>query len=275
MKTLEDIKRDGWESGINKVWHGDCLEMMKLLPDKSVDLVLTSPPYDNLRDYNGFTFDFEGIAKELYRVVKEGGVVVWVVGDSTTDGSESYSSFKQAIYFNSIGFKLHDTMIYKKDSIAFPNPRRYHQCFEYMFVFSKLIPKTVNLIQDKINSTGNDGRKGRRERQKDGKIKLREKDVYKIKEIGTRWNIWEYGVGYMKTTTDIGAYKHPAMFPEKLAADHIKSWSNGRDLVLDPMCGSGTTCKMAKQLNRNFIGIEISEKYCKIAEDRLRQSILL
>ncbi len=255
----------------NKIYNEDCLETMKCMPDNFVDMTLTSPPYDNLREYKGYSFNFEGIAKELFRVTKEGGVLVWVVGDATSDGSESGSSFKQALYFKEIGFNLHDTMIYKKDSIAFPNPKRYHQCFEYMFVFSKGQPKTVNLIQDRINSVGGDQRTeiGRRERQKNGEIKFRAKDKYEIKEVGARWNIWEYGVGYMKTTTDIDAYKHPAMFPEKLAADHIASWSNKGDLILDPMNGSGTTTKMAKALGRNYIGIEISPEYCKIAEQRI------
>lgn len=257
---------------LNKIYNEDCLETMKRMPNDFVDLTVTSPPYDNLRDYKGYSFDFENIAKELYRITKDGGVVVWVIGDATTDGSESGSSFKQALYFKEVGFNLHDTMIYKKDSIAFPNPKRYHQCFEYMFILSKGVPKSVNLICDKTNATGNNERTelGRRERQKNGKIKFRKKDVYQIKEIGARWNIWEYGVGFMKTTTDKYAYEHPAMFPEKLASDHIKSWSNKGDIVFDPFIGSGTTGKMAQLLKRKWIGSEISSEYCKIAEDRIK-----
>jgi len=260
---------------INKVICGDCLEVMKDLPDKSVDLVLTSPPYDNLRDYQDYSFDFEGIAKELFRVIKQGGVMVWVVGDMMVDGSETGTSFNQAIYFKEIGFNLHDTMIYKKNGISFPNPLRYHQCFEYMFVFSKGQPKTVHLIEDRKNSLAGEVKNGRWERQKSGKIKLRAKENYSMKEVGARWNIWEYEIGYNKSTKDKLAFEHPAMFPEALAADHIKSWTNEEDLILDPFNGSGTTTKMAKLLKRNFIGIEISPKYCKIAEERLRQEILL
>ena len=143
-----------YEMNVNQILQGDCLEVLKTFPENSIDLTVTSPPYDNLRDYKGYSFGFEGIAKELYRVTKEGGVVVWVVGDATVDGSESGTSFRQALYFKEIGFNLHDTMIYKKDSIAFPNPKRYHQCFEYMFVLSKGVPKTVNLIQDRKNALG-------------------------------------------------------------------------------------------------------------------------
>ena len=100
-----------------KFIHGDCLEIMPTLADKSVDLTVTSPPYDNLRTYNGNSqFDFEGIAKELFRVTKDGGVVVWVVGDANINGSETGTSFRQALYFKEIGFNLHDTMIYQKDT---------------------------------------------------------------------------------------------------------------------------------------------------------------
>lgn len=261
---------------IQRVICGDNVDILHTLPDSYVDLTVTSPPYDNLRDYKGYSFDFESVAKELYRVTEDGGVVVWVVGDSMFEGTESGTSFRQALYFKEVGFNLHDTMIYKKDSIAFPNPKRYHQCFEYMFVFSKGPPKTANLIHDRKNATGEDERTelGRRERQKDGSIRFRAKDVYEIKAVGARWNIWEYGVGWMKTTADEEAYKHPAMFPEKLAADHIISWSNEGDLVLDPFNGSGTTTKMAKHLGRQFIGIDISEEYCEIARKRLSQDLL-
>jgi len=268
------IKKDGIDGIVNTIINADCLDIMRLMKDKSVDLVVTSPPYDNLRDYEGYEFNFESIAKELYRIMATGGVVVWVVGDMSDDLGETLTAFKQAIYFREIGFRVHDTMIYAKNGTGFPNPKRYHQCFEYMFIFSKDIPKTVNLIKDRKNSLAGQTHNKRWERQKNGVIKLREKDSYSIGEYGARWNIWEYEIGYMKTTIDEIAFEHPAMFPEKLVADHIQSWSNEGDLVLDPMNGSGTTTKMAKLLGRRFIGIEISEKYCKIAQDRLRQEIL-
>ena len=259
----------------NKIIQGDCVEIMKEMKENSVDLVVTSPPYDNLRDYKGYTFNFEGIAKELFRVVKDGGVVVWVVGDATINGSETGTSFKQALYFKEIGFNLHDTMIYEKKGCPFPESNRYNQKFEYMFVFSKGKPSTHNLLKQKTLYTEKQIGKSRGSttRRKDGKM---EKMKYETnKEWTTRYNIWEYAVGYMKTSKDAYIFQHPATFPEKLAQDHIKSWSNEGDLVLDPMNGSGTTTKMAKRLNRNFIGIEISPEYCKIAEERLRQNNLL
>ena len=254
---------------INQIILGDCLEVMKTMPDKSVDLVVTSPPYDNLRTYEGgLVWDFEGIAKELYRLIKDGGVVVWVVGDATIRGSETGTSFKQALYFKDTGFHIHDTMIYQKTGCAMPSPNRYLSNFEYMFIFSKGKPKTYNLIEDRKNRFPERWGKGRKVRNKDGTWSYREN--YVAKEYGRRFNIWKYnngGQGY--GASDEFAQKHPATFPEKLASDHIKSWSNEGDVVLDPFGGSCTTCKMAKLLNRNYICIEKEEKYVNICHERL------
>ena len=258
------------EDFINKVICGDCLEAMKDIPDKSIDLVLTSPPYDNLRDYNGYSFDFEGIAKELFRIVKEGGIIVWIVGDATINGSETGTSFKQALYFKEIGFNLHDTMIYQKNSYPFPPSNRYFGVMEYMFVFSKGSPKTTNLI--KVKTIGQK-HKTSTSRQADGSI---EKMKYEMgKEERVKDNIWKYDVGYGKSSNEKITFEHPATFPEKLAEDHIKSWTNEGDIVLDCFNGSGTTTKLSMLLKRNFIGIEISEKYCEISRKRLRQGLLL
>lgn len=246
---------------------GDCLKEMRKIPEESIDLTITSPPYDNLRTYNGYSFDFESIARELYRITKSGGVVVWVVGDSVVRGSETMTSFKQALFFNKIGFNLHDTMIYQKTGIPFPSKTRYLQCFEYMFVLSKGKPKTVNLLEDRPNATAGQTRKSRKYRTKDGTfVKGSEKP---IKEYGVRFNIWKYQTGQYKSTKDLEAFKHPAIFPEALAEDHILSWSNEGDTVLDCFMGSGTTGKMALLNKRKFIGIEISKEYCKIAKERI------
>ena len=244
----------------NQVIQGDCLEVMRDMAENSVDMVLTSPPYDNLRTYNGFTFDFEGIAKEIYRVLKDGGVCVWVVGDATIKGSETGTSFKQALYFKEIGFNLHDTMIWTKlGGGAVGSNLCYTQNFEYMFVLSKGRPKSINLIRDLEN--GNFGKcsgihQGRR--KKDGTIKI---EVRKAPgEFSKRNNHW-----YIPPQKG----EHPAVFPEKLAEDHILSWSNEGDTILDPMAGSGTTLKMAKKNGRNYIGIEISPEYIEIINKRL------
>lgn len=252
---------------IDNIYNMDCLEGMRQMESESVDLTVTSPPYDNLRTYNGYCFDFENIAKELYRVTKKGGVVVWVVGDATIDGDETGTSFRQALYFKEIGFKLFDTMIYQKPPLgAVGNNTTYWQAFEYMFVFSKGKPSVINLICDRKNKDSREGDKGTT-RLVDGSLKNISRGGYG--EYGRRTNVWEYLVGKGHSTKDNFAYVHPAMYPEKLAADHIRSWSNEGDIVLDPFMGSGTTAKMALTLNRHYIGFEISDEYCKIIEKRL------
>lgn len=240
------------------------MEVMKRIHDGSIDLTVTSPPYDNLRDYNGYTFDFEGIAKELFRVTKDGGVIVWIVGDETIKGNESGSSFRQALFFKELGFNLHDTMIWNKGTSPFQHKTRYISCFEFMFVFSKCNIKKPNLIKDRKNKYAFSKITGS-ERQMDGTTKQRS-GVQKnktVKEFGARLNIWDIVPNKSNKTG------HPAVFPEKLAEDHILSWSNEGDTVFDPMMGSGTTGKMAIKNVRNFIGIEISKEYFNIAKARI------
>lgn len=244
---------------INQVYNENCLETMAKMPDQFIDLTVTSPPYDNLRAYNGYSFDFENVAKELYRVTKEGGVVVWVVGDETKKFCESMTSFKQAFYFKELGFNLLDTMIYYKQNYApaYPTLRRYANQFEYMFVFTKGKPKTFNPIQkEKVRNK----EEKVAYRQKDGTLKRKVKQ--KGRDTKDASNVWDFAVGGNLTG-------HPAVFPEQLANDHIISWSNEADLVYDPFMGSGTTAKMAIKNNRNWIGSEISAEYCQLIKARL------
>lgn len=248
---------------INKIYNENCLETMTKMPDNFIDLTVTSPPYDDLRTYNGYCFDFENVAKELFRVTKQGGVVVWVVGDATVKGSESGTSFKQALFFMQCGFNLHDTMIYQKKSCYAHDPRnkRYKAMFEYMFIFSKGKPKTYNEIKDVPNIHAGKVLKGTKGRDKNGnKRKLKEQV---ISDFQARSNIW--------IIPSSERSEHPAIFPEALADDHIISWSNEGDLIYDPFMGSGTTAKMALLNNRKYIGSEISEEYCKIAETRIKE----
>lgn len=252
---------------INKIYNMDCLKGLKLLDDNSIDLTVTSPPYDNLRSYNGYSFDFESIVKELYRTTKNGGVVVWVIGDSVDKkGSETLTGFKQALYFKEIGFNVHDTMIYQKNSYPFPPTNRYYQQFEYMFVFSKGKPKTTN-IQTQKTIWKKSTKELSTTRQADGTTK--EMKYEKGKAERKMDNIWLINTGYMRSTKDKFAYKHPAMFPEELAERHILSWSNPNDVVLDIFMGSGTTAKMAFLNSRSYIGFELSEEYCNIAYNRI------
>lgn len=275
----------------NTIINGDATEVMRnKIEDESIDLVVTSPPYDNLRSYNkkiqkktkkkynNYSFDFENIARELYRVMKKGGVVVWVVGDATIDKSETGSSFRQALFFMSLGFKLHDTMIYEKNGPSFParrDSKRYSQVFEYMFVLSKDgPPKTANLLCDKKNNWAGYKNFGKASyRNKDGELIQREQKV--IPKYSPRFNIWKYNTGKNYSTTDKEAFKHPAIFPEELAEDHILTWSNKGDIVLDPFAGSGTTLKMASLNDRKYIGIEIVEEYYKLAIKRLENFFAL
>lgn len=258
---------------VNKIFCGDCVKVMdeKIQAD-CVDLVITSPPYGTLRDYKGYNFDYKATIKSLYRVMKPGGVVVWVVGDQTIDGSESGDSFRQALCFIETGFKLHDTMAFEKNTSSFPAKKdgnRYTQIFEYMFVFSKGKPKTANLICDKKNAWAGFSNFGTKtDRQKDGTLKVKD-DIKPVPEFSPRNNIWRYVVGGGFGQSDDLAYKHPATFPEQLVEDHIKTWSVEGDLVLDPLCGSGTTCKIAKQLKRDYVGIDISKDYVKLARKRV------
>lgn len=247
---------------------GDCAEVLMTLPPESVDLTVTSPPYDNLRQYKGYVFDFEKIARGLWYATKPGGVVVWVVADVSINGSETGTSFRQALYFKEIGFNLHDTMIYdKKSAFAYdPRNKRYKHRFEYMFILSKGTPKTYNELKDvPVKNPGKMTKKTGR--KPDGTMRhFRE---HETGEFQARGNIWAFNNGWMKTTVDAYAYNHPAMFPELLANDHILSWSNPGDVVLDPMMGSGTTGKMAVKLGRDFIGIEIAPEYFEIAQKRI------
>ena len=262
----------------NYLYNENCLDTMAKMPNNFIDLTVTSPPYDNLRTYKGFKFDWKAIIKELYRVTKEGGVVVWVVGDATIKGSETGTSFKQALHAIDCGFRLHDTMIYEKHAMKFPESVRYHQKFEYMFIFSKGKPNNFNPLKQKLTERSiaekrriiNSGKKKIKQRINDD---IKEtKHYYKDIEYMNKYNIWKYN----NATSNCGnndklAYKHPAIFPEKLANDHIISWSNENDLVYDCFMGSGTTAKMAIVNNREWIGSEMSSEYCDIVHERLKQ----
>lgn len=240
---------------------GDCLTEMRKMEPNSIDLTVTSPPYDNLRTCYNSEFDVKLISQELFRILKQGAVVVWVVGDATVNGSETGTSFRQALTFMENGFNLHDTMIWKKSGMAFPDSNRYYQIFEYMFVFSKGKPKTFNPLKDRINLSEGKIVHGM-QRQPDSSFRIKPCKGNIIKKVGVRWNIWEISNGFRES-------KHPAPFPLRLAEDHIFSWSNPGDVVFDCFLGSGTTVIAAIRNDRQGIGIELSEEYCEIARKRI------
>ena len=248
---------------LDRIYNMDCLEGMRQMEAESVDLTVTSPPYDNLRTYNGYCFDFENIARELYRVTKQGGVVVWIVNDATIDGSETGTSFRQALFFKEIGFNLHDTMIWEKNCAGCLGSNKcYLQNFEYMFIFSKGKLNKFYPIEDRKNKETPSDSRSVHGSYIEGESTNHRRIV--TKEYGRRTNIWNIQPQKLS--------KHPAPYPEQLAADHIKSWSNEGDIVLDPFMGSGTTAKVARALGRHYIGFEISAEYCDIIRKRLEQT---
>ncbi len=262
-----------YEHGGITIYHGDSAEVLQDID--GVDLCVTSPPYDSLRAYGGKKYNFEAVAHPLERAIAMGGVIVWVVGDQATDWSESGTSFIQALHFKQLGMGLLDTMIYEKTDTGFERHghRTYAQTFEYMFVLSKGRPKTFNPLRDRKNIEAGTKAHGT-VRQVDGSKKRSHSDGRTIREFGIRSNIWRYKVGMGNTTEDRFAHEHPAMMPEAMAMDHITSWSNAGDTIIDPHAGAGTVLKAAKHLGRKAIGIEIEERYCEIAARRLEQEVL-
>lgn len=248
---------------MNIAYNADCLAAMREMDDECIDLTVTSPPYDDIRDYNGYSFDWKATIAELFRITKHGGVVVWIVADQTINGSESGTSFRQALHAMECGFNLHDTMIWEKESCAFPEATRYYPNFEYMFIWSKGKPKSFNPIEDRRNLWGGTKVHGTF-RNADGTLQGRSTTWKEVvcKEYGCRFNVWRINTEKQNRTG------HPAVFPVNLAQDHIKSWSNEGDVVLDPFLGSGTTRIAAYDLNRQFIGYEISEEYFRLQEER-------
>jgi len=276
IKVIRSIKDNGlfvvkysdMEKYINSIIEGNCVDVMKNFDNDVIDLTVTSPPYDDLRNYNGYIFPFEKIAEELYRITKNGGLLVWIVADATINATETGTSFKQALHFKEIGFNLHDTMIFRKRN---PIPqiyrKRYNNEFEYMFVFSKGVVKTHNPIMIECMHAGLE-LNGTTYKNYSKNEQIREKLAKPVKDKKIKGNIWEYVVG--KKQEDQEAKGHPAPFPCELVRDHIKSWTNQGDLVFDPMSGSGTTARVAVELKRNYIGIDISHQYCELARERIK-----
>ena len=252
---------------LNKIYNENCLQTMAKMPSSFVDFIITSPPYDDIRKYNGYQFEFEKIAIEIKRILKVGGMMIWVVGDKTEDGSETGTSFKQALYFKKIGLNIHDTMIYYKNNPMPTTGNRYHQHFEYMFAISKGKPQTFNPIKKETKYQGLANMKNRGE---SGSLDYKKVERTNEKKIG---NVFFYSIGGGISTKDKIAYQHPAIFPEKLVYDQLITWTNKSDLVYDPFMGSGTTAKIASLNNRKWLGSEISKEYVEVAQKRLQKYI--
>lgn len=251
---------------LDKIYNENCLKTMAKMPDEFLDFIITSPPYDDIRNYNGYNFEFKKIANELKRVLKKGGVIIWVVGDKTKNGSETGTSFEQALYFKEIGLKLHDTMIYYKNNPMPTAGKRYHQHFEYIFAISKGNPKTFNPIKEETKYKGLANMKNRGE---NGSLDYKKVERTNEKKVG---NVFFYSIGGGISTKDKIAYKHPAIFPEQLVFDQLITWTNEYDIVYDPFIGSGTTAKISILNNRKWLGSEISKEYVDIANQRLKEN---
>lgn len=251
---------------IDNIYNMDCLEGMRQMESESVDLTVTSPPYDNLRTYGGvstWNFDkFKAIAVEIARVLKQGGVCVWIVSDGVVNGSETGTSFRQALYFMECGLSLYDTMIWEKPSPQAPTEGRYYDVFEYMFILCKgKKPSRLNFICDHVNvsaghTSARETRSCAEDRKPTGKVRI-------IKTVSRRFNVWQVS----RAGNGTG---HPAIFPESLAADHIRSWSNEGDIVLDPFMGSATTAIACIKEKRHFIGFELNKEYFDKACKRIK-----
>ena len=253
---------------LENIYQENCLDTLSRLPADVIDMTITSPPYDDLRDYNGYHFPVEEIAAGLFAKTKPGGVVVWVVGDRTVNGNETLSSFRHALTFQEAGFRVHDTMIYAKNNpIPSDCGKRYRQCFENMFCFSKGQPKTFNPLmqpikQEKAFKSFRITKVGRNDLAHDH-VAPKERKVN---------NIFFYNVGTSSSKDKI-AFEHPAIFPEQLVEDQIRTWTDEGDLVYDCFMGSGTTAKVAHLLKRRWFGSEISDEYVRIAHERLAAHI--
>jgi DNA modification methylase len=253
---------------VNKIHCGDNCDLLGQMPRQSVDLVVTSPPYDDLRTYGGHSWDFYGVAWQLKRVLKPGGVIVWVVADATHEGSETGSSMEQALHFKRLGLNLHDTMVWHKGGFSQAGDLqvRYGQSWEYCFVLSAGKPKTWNPLRDRKNKHAGTGQHGTI-RNADGSMKPVSNPGRVLDDVGIRFNVWEIP----PHKVDSG---HPAPFPFELARDHVATWSDAGDLVLDPFSGSGTTAKAAKELGRQFIGLEVNPQYVALSERSIAQETL-
>ena len=261
--------------------NGDCANILPLLPP--ADLILTSPPYGSMREYGGFqqAFDFASIASAIVANLTPGGVLVWIVGDQVVDGDESFESLHQALAFKALGLKAHQRLIFHRWSTAGVRANAYYKDFVDMYVFSKGKPKVVNLLHDRknqkagrpadfCNRAGRRGDKIPTYRGQNGKL---------VPDYSNRGSIWSYPTGMAAgqkngdlTPQELSA--HPAIFPIRLAIDHILSWTNSGDLVIDPMAGSGTTLRAAADLERRAIGVEINPSYCALIRHRLSQAVL-
>ena len=261
---------------INQIYNEDCLETMGRMEDGLCDLILTSPPYDNLRRYGqertnhkrlkgGMSFDFESIAKEMTRVLKPGGVIMWNVQDQTINMSRTGSSMRQALYFmDECGLNFWDHLIWYKTGTPFPSPHRYRSVWENMFIFSKGKPNTFNPIL-KRNKTAGQVRNSRKFRDHKGDF-VEGFQGTPIREFGNEDNVWYIANGANKSYKNKLSVNHPAVMTDEIARRHILTWTNENDIIYDPFLGASTTTRVARDNNRQWIGSEIHTPYYELSK---------
>ena len=258
---------------VNKIICEDNITYLKTLPDECIDFVITSPPYDALRDYNGYKLDLHGLGVELLRVLKDGGICVMVIQDSTRDFAKSLTSFRTIVdWCDNIGFRLFECNIYNRQGTEGAWwKKRFRVDHEYMPIFLKgKRPQYFDKENIKIPSKhGGKIMTGANIRTKNGQTGSRKVKINPTKCPGTVMTFGNTCGGESKLKS-----KHPAVFPNMLAYDMIECFCPEDGTVLDPFNGSGTTTLAAKCLGRNYIGIDVSEEYNKIARERLETEII-
>jgi site-specific DNA-methyltransferase (adenine-specific) len=259
------------ELELNKIYCMDCLEGMRKLPDDSIDLVVTSPPYDNLRTYKGFSVDLHSTGKEAYRVLKDGGIAVMVIQDQTKAFAKTLTSFRLIIdWCDNIGFRLFETIIYRKYGTEGAWWKaRFRVDHEYMPIFLKgkkpqYFNKKLLMVPSKHGGEILTGSGNRRTTGETTKTVTRP-----INPTKCRGTIWDY---LMAGDKDPLKRKHPAPFPDQIPIDFITCFCPPKGIVLDPFIGSGSTAVAAKKLGRHYIGFEITPEYCEIAEQRTKRA---
>lgn len=256
----------------------DCIEGMKLLPDNSIDLVVTSPPYDEIRDYKGFKLDLHNVGIEISRILKDGGICVMVIQDQTKDGRKSGTSFRTIVDWDTnTDLDIWECCIYQRR--ATPGAwwsKRFRVDHEYIPIFIKgKRPQYFNKEHMKEPTKPEYGliKKGLGNRNTDGTTIYDTSKVYELPKEKDQGTVIHYKNSSRETpkSSEIGKIKllHPATFPDKLASDFIQCFTTEGMIILDPFMGSGTVARMSKELNRNYIGFELSDEYIKIAEKLL------
>lgn len=266
------MRIDDIHDWVDKVHCMECVEGMEMLPDDCVDLVVTSPPYDAVRKYNGFAFDLHQTGAQIHRVLKDGGIAAMVIQDQTKDFGKSLTSFRTIIdWCDSFGFKLFECVIYRKNgSEGAWWKHRFRVDHEYIPLFLKgdrpaYFDKQPLRVPSKHGGKVMSGSGNRRTDGATNGTVRREINATKC-----RGTIWNYLMAGDKNPLK---RKHPAVFPDAIPSDLIQCFCPPGGIVLDPFIGSGSTAVQALKHERHFIGFDISQEYCDLCNQRLEKDV--